>query len=169
MRAKWGIATLSGLVCLLVGFLLLGPRPPGVAGLIDVSALPHVNASINGVTTLTLLCGLAAILTKRRRLHKRLMLTAFGLSTLFLVSYVSYHWFSAGPKKYEGSWPAFYFPMLISHIVLAPIVVPLALTTLYRGWHEDFDRHRRLARVALPIWLYVSVTGVAIYLMLYVL
>ena len=95
------------------------------------------------------------------------MLTCFGTSTLFLVSYVVYHWFKSGPKKYGGDFEIIYFIILFSHIVLAAIIIPLALFTLYRGWNNQIKRHRSIAKITLPIWLYVSVTGVIIYLMLY--
>lgn len=95
------------------------------------------------------------------------MLAAFGTSSAFLVSYVIYHWFKAGPRRYEGPYVGLYYVVLISHIILAMGVLPLALTTLYRGWTRQDARHRTIARITLPIWLYVSVTGVIIYLMLY--
>ena len=95
------------------------------------------------------------------------MLAAFGTSALFLVSYVIYHWFKSGPKPYTGEWAMVYYPMLLSHIVLAAAIVPLALVTLYLGWTMQVPRHRRIARITLPLWLYVSVTGVVIYWMLY--
>ena len=95
------------------------------------------------------------------------MLTCFGTSTLFLVSYVVYHWFKSGPKMYEGDFKTMYYIILFSHIVLAAIIIPLALFTLYRGWNSQLERHRNIAKITLPIWLYVSVTGVVIYLMLY--
>ena len=95
------------------------------------------------------------------------MLTAFGFSTLFLVSYVIYHWFKAGPKLYLGDFNSSYYFILLTHIVLAMVIIPLALITLYRGWNMQVDKHKRIARITYPIWLYVSITGVAIYLMLY--
>ena len=95
------------------------------------------------------------------------MLAAFGVSTLFLISYVIYHWFKAGPKSYEGEFTTIYFIILISHIVLAAIILPMALITLYRGWQNQIQQHRKIAKITFPLWLYVSVTGVIIYLMLY--
>ena len=96
------------------------------------------------------------------------MVTAFGVSTLFLISYLAYH-AQAGSVRFAGQgWiRPVYFVLLVSHIVLAATIVPLALTTLYRAWSERFDRHRRIARWTLPIWLYVSVTGVLVYWLLY--
>ena len=95
------------------------------------------------------------------------MLTAFGFSTLFLVSYVIYHWFKAGPKLYLGDFNSIYYFILLTHIVLAMVIIPLALITLYRGWNMQVSKHKRIARITYPVWLYVSITGVAIYLMLY--
>ena len=95
------------------------------------------------------------------------MLTSFGTSSLFLVSYVIYHWFKSGPKLYTGNYETTYYFILITHIILAAIIIPLALFTLYRGWTSQLSKHRKIARITLPIWLYVSITGVMIYLMLY--
>ena len=150
-----------------VAFLILGPRPEGVEGALDVSGLPILNATINGITTVLLIIGYVLIRNKRRRQHKNVMLAAFGTSGAFLVSYVIYHWFKSGPKQYTGELPEIYFFILITHIILAAIIIPLALITLYRGWTNDLKKHRKIAKVTLPIWLYVSVTGVVIYRMLY--
>ena len=150
-----------------VAFLILGPRPEGVEGALDVSGLPILNATINGITTVLLIIGYVLIRNKRRRQHKNVMLAAFGTSGAFLVSYVIYHWFKSGPKQYTGELPEIYFFILITHIILAAIIIPLALITLYRGWTDDLKKHRKIAKITLPIWLYVSVTGVVIYRMLY--
>ena len=150
-----------------VAFLILGPRPEGVEGALDVSGLPLLNATINGITTVLLIIGYVLIRNKRRRQHKNVMLAAFGTSGAFLVSYVIYHWFKSGPKQYTGELPEIYFFILITHIILAAIIIPLALITLYRGWTNDLNKHRKIAKITLPIWLYVSVTGVVIYRMLY--
>ena len=95
------------------------------------------------------------------------MLTAFGVSVLFLASYMIYHWFKAGPKMYVGDFSSIYYFILLTHIVLAMFIIPLALITLYRGWNMQLTKHKKIARITYPIWLYVSVTGVVIYLMLY--
>lgn len=95
------------------------------------------------------------------------MLTAFAFSGLFLISYTIYHWFTPGPRPYVGAWPGVYYFILVSHIILAAVIIPLALITLYRGWNGLLTRHRRIARFTLPLWLYVSLTGVLIYLLLY--
>ena len=161
------IYVVSIVISLVVAFLILGPRPKGIEGMIDVSMLPLVNASLNGITTILLLVGYFLIFQKKINAHKSVMLTAFGTSSLFLISYVIYHWFKSGPKTYDGDFQVFYYIILISHIILAAIIIPLALFTLYRGWVSDIKKHKRIAKITLPIWLYVSITGVIIYLMLY--
>ena len=161
------IYVVSIAISLVVAFLILGPRPQGIEGALDVSILPLVNATINSITTILLLYGYYLIINRKIDAHKNVMLTCFGTSTLFLVSYVVYHWFKSGPKKYGGEFETIYFIILFSHIVLAAIIIPLALFTLYRGWNNQLERHRNIAKITLPIWLYVSVTGVIIYLMLY--
>ena len=150
-----------------VAFLILGPRPEGVNGSLDVSLLPKVNASINAITTLLLVLGYFLIIKKKRRLHKNVMLFSFAMSAAFLVSYIIYHWFKSGPKSYIGDFSTVYYFILITHIILAAIIIPLALLTLYRGWTDNLQLHKKIAKITLPLWLYVSVTGVAIYFMLY--
>ena len=161
------IYVVSIAISLVVAFLILGPRPQGIEGALDVSILPLVNATINSITTILLLYGYYLIINRKIDAHKNVMLTCFGTSTLFLVSYVVYHWFKSGPKKYEGDFETIYYIILFSHIVLAAIIIPLALFTLYRGWNNQLKRHRNIAKITFPIWLYVSITGVIIYLMLY--
>ena len=136
----------------------------------DTSVLPSVNAVLNGTSAILLVAGYAAIRQHRVVLHRTLMSTAFATSVLFLISYVVYHATQLHTAFLGEGWVVyFYYGMLISHVVLAVSVVPLAIITLRRALRADFQRHRRLARWTLPIWLYVSVTGVAIYLMLYVI
>ncbi len=161
------IYVVSVVISLAVAFLILGPRPDGIEGSIDVSMLPFTNALLNGITTLLLITGYILIRMRKRDAHKSVMLTSFGTSSLFLVSYVIYHWFKSGPKTYVGDYQIVYYIILFSHIILAAIIIPLALFTLYRGWTSQIGQHRKIARITLPIWLYVSVTGVIIYLMLY--
>jgi len=161
------IYVVSVVISLAVAFLILGPRPDGIEGSIDVSMLPFTNALLNGITTLLLITGYILIRMRKRDAHKSVMLTSFGTSSLFLVSYVIYHWFKSGPKTYVGDYQIIYYVILFSHIILAAIIIPLALFTLYRGWTSQIGQHRKIARITLPIWLYVSVTGVIIYLMLY--
>ena len=161
------IYIVSLIISATVAFLILGPRPVGIEGALDVSKLPLVNASLNGMTTILLVIGYILIRKKKRQQHKNIMLTAFGTSAAFLVSYVIYHWFKSGPKQYTGAFPEIYFFILITHIILAAIIIPLALITLYRGWSDQLKKHRKIAKITLPLWLYVSVTGVVIYWMLY--
>ena len=150
-----------------VAFLILGPRPQGIEGSVDVSMLPTVNATINGITLILLIIGFTFIINKKRELHRNTMLLAFGCSTLFLITYIIYHWFKSGPKLYEGDYAIVYYFILITHIILAAIIIPLALFTLYRGWMNQLSKHRKIARITFPIWVYVSLTGVIIYWMLY--
>ena len=161
------IYILSTVISLAVAFLILGPRPEGMEGMIDVSGLPLVNSVLNTITTVLLICAFIAVKKRNIELHKKLNLAAFGTSAMFLVTYVIYHWFKAGPKSYEGEFTTIYFIILISHIVLAAIILPMALITLYRGWQNQIQQHRKIAKITFPLWLYVSVTGVIIYLMLY--
>ena len=136
--------------------------------MIPLSALPGINASLNSVSALFLAIGYILIRRGRVAAHRFCMLSAFVTSTLFLVSYLIYH-FQVGSVPYEGQgWVRpFYFSILISHIILAAAIVPLALVTLVRAVRGKFERHKRIARWTLPIWLYVSVTGVIVYWMLY--
>ena len=154
-------------ISLVIAFLILGPRPDGMEGLVDVSGLPFINATLNFITTLLLILGFYYIKTGNQKRHKLVMLSAFGTSTLFLVTYVVYHWFKIGPKLYTGEWVSFYYFILITHIVLATIILPLALITLYRGWNMHLNKHKKLVKITFPIWLYVSITGIVIYIMLY--
>jgi uncharacterized membrane protein YozB (DUF420 family) len=133
-----------------------------------VPYLPTVNASLNAVAGVCLVIAWVLIRQRRIEAHRRMMLAAFGASALFLLSYVVYH-AHAGSRPYHGTgWlRTFYFAVLIPHVILAAAVVPLALVTLRRGLRRDDARHRRIARITLPIWLFVSVTGVIVYLMLY--
>ena len=161
------IYVISVAVSAAVAFLILGPRPEGIEGSLDVSMLPTVNASINTITFVLLIVGYLLIINKKRELHQNVMLTAFGFSALFLISYIIYHWFKSGPKLYNGDFTTIYYTILISHIILAAIIIPLALLTLYRGWMSQLGKHKRIARITFPIWIYVSFTGVLIYWMLY--
>ena len=161
------IYLLSGVLSLAVAFLILGPRPEGIEGAIDVSSLPLANALLNLTTTILLIIGYVLIRLKKREMHRAVMLTAFFSSALFLVSYVIYHWFKSGPKVYTGDWVSVYYPVLISHIILAAAILPLAMITLYRGWVVQIQQHKKIAKITYPIWMYVSITGIIIYLMLY--
>lgn len=133
-----------------------------------VSDLPALNAALNSLSTLLLLAGWGNIRRRNIGVHRACMLAAFAASTLFLVSYLIYHaQVGSVPFRRQGWIRLVYFTILITHVVLAAAILPLALITLHRAWRERFDRHRQIARWTLPIWLYVSITGVVIYLMLY--
>jgi len=135
---------------------------------IATADLPAVNAVLNGTTAVLLSCGYAMIRRRSLLLHKTFMLSAFGISTLFLASYLWYH-AHAGMRHFGGrGWiRPLYFAILISHTVLAAAIVPLALTTVYLGLRSRHPTHQRIARWTLPLWLYVSLTGVVVYLLLY--
>jgi uncharacterized membrane protein YozB (DUF420 family) len=134
----------------------------------SVSDLPALNALLNTICACFLIAGYFFIRRKAIRQHQISMVLALASSTLFLVSYLVYH-YNAGSVAFTGQgWVRpVYFALLISHIILAALILPMALTTLYRALRADFTRHRRVARWTLPVWLYVSATGVAIYWMLY--
>ena len=133
-----------------------------------VRDLPALNAVLNATSAVLLFAGWRLIRRGRREAHRRAMLAAVGCSTLFLVSYLVYH-AQVGSVRFQGQGllRAVYFTILITHTILATAIVPLVLLTLVRALQQRFDRHRRLARITLPLWGYVSVTGVAIYVMLY--
>jgi uncharacterized membrane protein YozB (DUF420 family) len=135
---------------------------------LDVHQLPTLNASLNALSGLFLMTGYVMIRRRRIAAHRACMLAAFVTSTLFLISYVIYH-LNAGSRPFPGQGPIrlVYFAILISHVLLAAAILPLALVTLRRGLAAQYDRHVRIARWTFPIWMYVSVTGVIIYLMLY--
>lgn len=129
--------------------------------------LPPVYAGINALTSLVLISSLWAIKNKKVKLHELLMKVALGLSALFLVLYVLYHMTSAStPYGGEGIMRPVYYFILISHILLSLAVVPFVLITFLRGITGDFEKHKKIARYAFPLWLYVAVTGVLVYLMI---
>jgi len=134
----------------------------------SVSDLPLVNASLNGIATVLLLVGYVCIRQRRIAAHRAAMVSAFATSVLFLISYLVYH-AHAGSRPFPGQGPirVVYFVILISHIILAATIPPLAGITLWRAYRRRFDRHMKIARWTLPLWLYVSITGIVVYLMLY--
>lgn len=134
----------------------------------QISDLPALNATLNALSAIFLTTGYVLIRRGRRKLHERCMLAALTTSALFLVSYVVYH-VNTGSRPFPGQGVVrvVYFAILITHVTLAVAILPLALTTAARGLTAQYDRHVRIARWTLPLWLYVSVTGVVIYLMLY--
>ena len=136
--------------------------------MLSVTDLPTLNASLNALCTVLLLVAYMHIRGGRIEQHRKTMLAAFATSVLFLISYVTYH-AQVGSKPFPGTGllRTVYFAILIPHVILAAAVVPLALLTLRRGLRRDDERHRAIARWTLPIWLFVSVTGVIVYVMLY--
>ena len=146
-----------------------------------LSFLPPIYATINGLTAMVLIAAVLAIKNGKRQLHKRLMTTAISLSVIFLVMYVAYHMTSEstvfGDVNHNGALELseninlgivrfFYLFLLLSHILLSIIIIPLVLVTYVRALAEHFDSHKRIARITFPIWLYVAVTGVIVYLMI---
>ena len=132
-----------------------------------LSFLPPIYATINGITAVVLVAGVLAIKNGKRKLHERLMTSAIALSVAFLVMYVAYHMTSDSTKfGGEGMIRNVYFFILISHIILSIAVIPLVLITYVRALAERFDRHKKIAKITFPIWLYVAVTGVVVYLMI---
>lgn len=134
----------------------------------SVSDLPEFNAFLNLTSGVFVTLGIYFIKTNRQEAHKICMISAFSVSVLFLISYLVYH-FQVGSIRFQGEgWlRTVYFSILLSHTILAVIIVPLILRTLYLAWRKRFDRHIRIAKWTFPLWLYVSVTGVVVYLMLY--
>jgi putative membrane protein len=157
-------AVLSVVALSFLAYILLLRRGAGGA---DLRFLPPLNAALNATAASLLVAGWFAIKRRAIRVHKYLMVSAFVASSLFLVCYLAYH-FVHGDTKYQGEGPlrAVYFFVLISHIVLSAGIVPMALTSFYFAYKAQFARHKRIAKVTLPIWLYVSVTGVLIFFML---
>jgi uncharacterized membrane protein YozB (DUF420 family) len=129
----------------------------------------ELNATLNGTSAILLACGYAAIRSGKMKVHKAFMISAFVVSTVFLASYLIYHYRIGGSIHFKGQgWiRPVYFALLLSHTVLAIVIVPMILVTLRRAWLEKFDRHRIIARWTLPLWFYVSVTGVIVYILLY--
>lgn len=135
---------------------------------IPVTTLPSINAGLNALATVLLLAGYVLIKQRRETAHKRVMYAAFATSVLFLISYLTYH-FQHTHTRFQGPPPVsyVYYAILLTHVVLAAAVPVLAVITIYRGVRDQRLKHRRIARWTFPIWLYVSVTGVVIYWMLY--
>lgn len=159
------IVIVSITIPIVVAILYFMPKPALTQ---NVSFLPAINACINGIVTVILIAGFIAIRNKRKILHRNLMITAFILSILFLLSYITYHSLTE-PTEYGGGGIlryTYYF-ILITHITLAAtVILPMVLITLYRGLTGDFVKHKKIARWTLPLWLYVTITGVLVYLMI---
>lgn len=153
---------INGLV--LLAFYL--PAPSAIANM-DLKFLPLLNALLNGMNFITLIAALVAIKNKNIVLHRRLIFTALFLTGLFLISYLMYH-FSTEPTRYggDGAMRYVYFFILVTHIILAAAIVPLALISVARGLNMNVQKHRKIARITMPLWLYVSFTGVMTYIMI---
>ncbi len=133
-----------------------------------ISYLPHLNAFLNGTSFLLLVSGYLFIKSGNIAAHRVCQVSALAVSILFLASYLTYH-FNHGTTRFQGTGlvRTFYFTVLTSHTILAIVIVPLVVMTFYRAFRLDIERHRKIARITLPLWLYVSITGVIVYLMLY--
>ncbi len=162
------IGGLSVIVPLVVAFLIFGNKAEkDIFG--DVSFLPTLNAIINSTVSVLLVLGLVFIKRKQIKLHRFVMLSAFVLSALFLVSYIIYHYGADSvPYGGEGAAKVIYLIILGTHILLSVIVLPLAFFAIYRGLTDQIAKHKKITRWAWPIWLYVSITGVVVYLMAHV-
>jgi putative membrane protein len=163
--AKWFIGVVSAIVFLAVVALkniALDLNPP-----FDIHIFAKINAVINSLVSILLVAGLWAVKSRKYELHKRIMLSAITLSVLFLVSYICHH-LLAGDTRFggQGSIRLIYFFILITHIILAAVILPFILFTSYRAMVGEWPAHRKIARITWPIWLYVSVTGVVVYLMI---
>ena len=165
-RARVVIMALSFLVFIAV--VILGRVQVPVSGDFDVHIFAKINAVINSIVSLLLLAGLVTVKGKRNyKLHRNIMLTAMILSALFLISYICHH-LLAGDTRFggQGSIRYLYFIILITHIILAAIILPFILYTAYRASISEWPQHRKLARITWPIWFYVSVSGVLVYLLI---
>lgn len=162
LRLIYGISALL-LAAVVVIYNL--PKADHIPGFVPY--LPRLNAGINSTCTVLLLASYAAIRRGRAALHRRLNLTTFALSTVFLLSYVTFHTFGVETRfPADHPWRPVYLSILLSHIVLAALVVPLVLVAMYRGLAGHVAQHRAIARWTYPVWLYVTVTGVIVYLMI---
>jgi putative membrane protein len=135
---------------------------------VNIHSLPAINATLNGISGVLLIAGYLLMRARRIELHRRVMTAAFATSSLFLICYLVYH-ASVGSVRFTrpGFVRQLYFTILITHVTLAAAVLPLAIITLSRGLKARYPQHRRIARWTFPIWLYVSVTGVLVYVLLY--
>ncbi|RTY90018.1 DUF420 domain-containing protein [Flavobacterium sp. GT3R68] len=163
---KW-IVALSVTIPLVVAVLFTVNLKKLGFNVTPLSFLPPIYASINGITAMVLVSAVVAIKNGNRKLHENLMKTAIGLSVAFLAMYVAYH-MTSDSTKYggEGVSRYVYFFILITHIVLSIAIIPLVLITYVRALAQKFDKHKKIAKITFPIWLYVAVTGVVVYLMI---
>lgn len=158
-------ALVSTVAVAVIAYILGRERAPG--GTLDLSFVPALNATCNALASVCLVTGWFAIRRKAVQFHRVCMVTALAMSGIFLVGYLAYHYVH-GDTRYAGDGPGriVYLIVLATHVILSMTVVPGALTSVYFALTRQFERHRRLNRVFLPVWLYVSVTGVVIYFML---
>ena len=158
-------AVISAVAVSIIAYILGREKTPG--GTLDLSFVPALNATCNALASICLITGWVAIRRKAVQFHRLCMVTALAMSGIFLVGYLAYHYVH-GDTRYPEDAPLRmpYLGILASHVILSITVVPGALTSFYFAFTQQFERHRRLNRVFLPIWLYVSVTGVAIYFLL---
>ena len=159
-RAKVIIYVLSAVIPVVVA-VLFGVKIEGV----DLTFLPPIYAGINGLTAILLVAALIAIKLKNRRLHEGLIKFCLGLSLLFLGCYVAYH-MTSDSTEYLGGYRTVYFVILISHILLSIVVIPIVLFTYLYAWQGQFERHKKWAKITWPLWFYVAITGVIVYLMI---
>jgi len=160
------IAVLSVAIPIVVAILLFIPQT-GKLGDLDVSFLPHLNGILNSATAICLIVGFFFIRNKNENAHRAMMMSAFVLSSIFLVSYVIYH-YQAPPTSFGGEGiirPVYYF-LLVTHIILAAVVVPFVLLAFYYALSKQISKHKKIVKYTFPIWLYVAVTGVLVYLMI---
>ena len=158
------LITIVSIIVPLVVAALFGVKIPNVEPL---TFLPPIYASINGLTAVLLVAAVIAIKNKKQKLHQNLMTTCIALSLLFLLMYIAYH-ATSNETSFggEGAIKYVYFAILISHIVLSIVIIPLVLKTYARAYLKKYDAHRKLAKITFPIWLYVAVSGVVVYLMI---
>jgi len=162
------IIVVSAGILFFLFWLIYFREPATVENSLDLTFLPPVNALLNSLSATCLVLGFLAIRKGNRKRHLKFMLSALTFSFLFLISYLTYHFFHGDTSfQGEGWMQPLYFFILISHILLSAVVLPLVMTTVYFAATGNFNRHPKIARITLPLWLYVSVTGVLVYLMLY--
>tara|TARA_R110002050_G_scaffold179118_3_gene312460 strand:- start:112077 stop:112613 length:537 start_codon:yes stop_codon:yes gene_type:complete len=158
------LITIVSIIVPIVVAILFGVKIPNVAPL---SFLPPIYASINGITAVLLIIAVFAIKNGKRKVHQNIMTTCIGLSLVFLVLYIGYHMTSESTKfGGEGAIKYIYYFILFTHIVLSIAIIPLVLRTYAKAYLQKFEAHRKLAKITFPIWLYVAITGVIVYIMI---
>ena len=163
MKSKYQFwVNLVSIAVPIVVALLFKVRLPNVEPL---SFLPPIYASVNGLTAVLLISALIAIKNNNRKLHEGFMKIAIACSLLFLVMYVAYH-MTSDPTEYKGTVPILYYSILISHILFSIVVIPLVLISYVRAYLGDYESHKKIVKFAYPVWLYVAVTGVVVFLMI---